>query len=95
MTEAKARRRRSELGKIHIGKKQLFDDHGDYRDMPQRFAGVRPSADLDEAGRWTVIEHLQACGVESRPVRKRSCSGCARTLTGYYSNGPQASNREA
>ena len=26
-------RRQSELAKIHIGKKQLFDDGGDYRDM--------------------------------------------------------------
>ena len=70
MTEAAARRRRSELGKIHIGKKQLFDDDSDYRDMLQAVAGVRSSADLDEAGRRTVIEHLNACGAEFRPARK-------------------------
>ena len=44
-------RRNSELGKIHIGKKQLFDDDGDYRDMLQSVAGVSSAADLDEAGR--------------------------------------------
>lgn len=70
MTESAARRRRSELGKIHIGKKQLFDDDGDYRDMLQSVAGVRSAADLDDAGRRSVIEHLKVCGVEFRPARK-------------------------
>ena len=63
-------RRNSELGKIHIGKKQLFDDDGDYRDMLQSVAGVSSAADLDEAGRRKVIEHLKACGAEFRPARK-------------------------
>ncbi len=70
MTQAAEKRRRSELGKIHIGKKQLFDDDGDYRDMLQSVAGVRSAADLDEAGRRLVLEHLKACGAEFRPARK-------------------------
>jgi len=63
-------RRRSELGKIHIGAEQLFDDDSDYRDMLQAVAGARSAADLDEAGRRTVTEHLKACGAEFRPARK-------------------------
>ena len=63
-------RRQSELAKIHIGKKQLFDDGGDYRDMLQSVAGVRSAADLDEGGRRAVLEHLKACGAEFRPARK-------------------------
>ena len=62
-------RRRSELAKIHVGSKQLFDDDDDYRGMLQAVAGVRSAADLDEAGRRKVIEHLKACGAEFRPAR--------------------------
>ena len=65
-------RRRSELAKIHIGAKQLFDDDGDYRAMLESVAGVRSAADADEAGRRRVIEHLKACGVRfGRPARER------------------------
>ncbi len=64
------KRRRSELAKIHIGKKQLFDADEDYRDMLESVAGVRSAADLDEAGRRKVLEHLKACGAEFRPARK-------------------------
>ena len=63
-------RRQSELAKIHIGKKQLFDDDGDYRDMLQSVAGVRSAAKLNEAGRRAVIEHLKACGAKFGPARK-------------------------
>ena len=38
--------------------------------MLQAVAGVRSAADLDEAGRRTVIEHLKACGAEFRPARE-------------------------
>ena len=70
MTEAEAKRRRFELAKIHIGKKQLFDDDGDYREILQFVAGVRSAADLDEAGRRIVIKRLKAWGAELRPARK-------------------------
>ena len=70
MSEAAGRRRKSELAKIHIGKKQLFDGDGEYRAMLRSLAGVRSAADLDEAGRRAVLEHLKTCGAEFRPVRK-------------------------
>lgn len=63
-------RRHSELAKIHIGAKQLFDDGGDYRDMLFSVAGVRSAKRLDEAGRRAVIEHLKACGAKFGPARK-------------------------
>ena len=63
-------RRRSELAKIHIGAKQLFDDDGDYRDMLFSVAGVSSAKQLDEAGRRAVIEHLKACGAKFGPARK-------------------------
>ena len=66
-----AKRRHSELGKIHIGAKQLFgDDREAYEDMLEAVTGVRSSAGLDQAGRRTVIEHLKSCGAEFRPARK-------------------------
>ena len=37
----------SGLGEIRIGKKHLFDDDCDYREMLQSVAGVRSAADLD------------------------------------------------
>ena len=65
-------RRRAELGKIHIGKKQLFEDDGAYRDMLEAVAGVRSAADLDEAGRRKVLEHMRACGAQFRPARDKA-----------------------
>ena len=63
--------RHSELGKIHIGAKQLFgDDREAYEDMLEAVTGVRSSAGLDQAGRRAVIEHLKSCGAEFRPARK-------------------------
>ena len=65
-------RRRAELGKIHIGKKQLFEDDGAYRDMLEAVAGVRSAAVLDEAGRRKVLEHMRACGAQFRPARDKA-----------------------
>ena len=79
MSETVARRRKSELAKIHIGRKQLLDDDGDYRAMLLSIACVRSAADLDEVGRRAVLEHLKACGAESRPARK---SGLKRNPPG-------------
>ncbi|MDE0125354.1 MAG: regulatory protein GemA [Bryobacterales bacterium] len=66
-----AKRRRSELAKIHIGAKQLFgDDREAYEDMLEEVTGKRSSAGLDQAGRRAVIEHLKSCGAKYRPARK-------------------------
>ena len=66
---AAAKRRKSELAKIHIGEKQLFPSKDAYRDMLESVAGVRSAADLDQAGRVKVIEHLEACGAKFKPAR--------------------------
>lgn len=66
-----AKRRRSELAKIHIGAKQLFgDDREPYEDMLEEVTGNRSSAGLDQSGRVAVIEHLKSCGAKYRPARK-------------------------
>lgn len=65
MTDA----RRNDLAKIHVAKKQLGLDDETYRDMLWTLARVRSAADLDDAGRKAVLEHLQARGF--RPKRKR------------------------
>ncbi len=65
-----AKRRRSELAKIHIAEKQLFRSKDEYRDMLESVAGVRSAADLDAAGRGKVLDHLAACGAVFKPARK-------------------------
>lgn len=58
--------RRAELAKIHVAKKQLGLDDETYRDMLWTVARVRSAADLDEAGRRKVLEHLTARGFRTR-----------------------------
>jgi len=65
-----AKRRRSELAKIHIAEKQLFRSKDEYRDMLESVAGVRSAADLDAAGRGKVLDHLADCGAVFKPARK-------------------------
>lgn len=65
-----AKRRRSELAKIHIAEKQLFRSKEEYRDMLESMAGVRSAADLDAAGRGKVLDHLSDCGAVFKPARK-------------------------
>lgn len=68
--------RNIELGKIHLGAKQLGLEDNAYRDMLWTIARVRSSADLDEQGRQDVIEHLQLCGaVFTRTRRTRPAQG--------------------
>jgi phage gp16-like protein len=57
--------RTSELAKIHIAKKQLALDDDTYRDMLWTVARVRSSADLDDAGRRKVLEHMKSRGFKS------------------------------
>ena len=54
--------RKSELAAIHVAKKQLGLDDGTYRAMLWTLERVRSAADLDEAGRRRVIDHLRARG---------------------------------
>lgn len=58
-------RRRRDMARIHIAKKQLGLDDGTYRDMLWSVARVRSSADLDYTGLQRVLAHLTACGFKS------------------------------
>ena len=64
-------RRKAELAKIHIGKKQLLADEEAYRDMLEAVAGVRSAGDLDAEGRRKVLDHLRSCGATFRPARPK------------------------
>ena len=57
-------RRRAELAKIHIGRKQLGLDEETYREMLKAVAGVRSSAELDAAGRKKLLAYLRKQGAE-------------------------------
>lgn len=54
--------RRRELAMVHIAVKQLGLDDVTYRQMLWSVARVRSSADLDSAGRKSVLDHLRARG---------------------------------
>lgn len=64
--------RRAELAKIHIAAKRLGMDatdknpNSDYRSMLWAVARVHSAADLDEAGRRRVLDHLKECGFKSK-----------------------------
>lgn len=61
-------RRRRELAQIHLGKKQLGLDEETYRALLWSVWRVRSAADLDEAGRRAVLDHMKQRGF--RPRRK-------------------------
>lgn len=54
--------RNNDLAKIHIARKQLGLDEETYRAMLWTLARVHSSADLDDAGRKKVIEHMKSRG---------------------------------
>lgn len=54
--------RNIELGKIHIGKKQLQLDDDVYRSMLWQVAQVKSASDLDPAGRQKVLQHMVLMG---------------------------------
>ena len=58
--------RRSELARIHIGKKELGMDDDTYRDMLFTVARVRSAKDLDRAGRQMVLDHMRGLGFKSK-----------------------------
>lgn len=82
MTKLAEDHRRRELATIHVAKKQLLDRHvlqsdDDYRSLLWTLCRVRSAADLDHAGRRTVIDHLKKLGFKetsgkstSRPVKR-------------------------
>jgi phage gp16-like protein len=54
--------RRRELAKIHIAAEELGLDRAAYEDMLWTLERVRSSADLDQAGRRRVLDHLRKRG---------------------------------
>lgn len=64
--------RKRELAMIHIAKQQLRMADESYRDILWTVARVRSAADLDWAGRKSVLDHLKACGFKAKaPKQKR------------------------
>jgi phage gp16-like protein len=59
-------RRRRDLAKIHIAKKQLGLDEDSYRAMLNMVAGVGSAADLDAEGRLAVLAHLRRIGFKAK-----------------------------
>lgn len=57
-----ADRRRRDLARIHLAKKELALDDEAYRDLLWAIARVRSAADLDWTGRRRVLEHLRKLG---------------------------------
>ena len=64
-------RRRAELAKIHIGKKQLSLDEETYRDLLERVTGARSSVELDAQARGHVIDEMRRLGCEFQGRRDR------------------------
>lgn len=60
-------RRKSELGKIHLAKKQLGMDDDTYRAMLHQVGGVDSAAALDDRGRAKVLDHLRKAGFKATP----------------------------
>lgn len=55
-----------ELAQIHIAKAQLGFDDETYRNMLWTVGRVRSSAELDHAGRASVLTHLKASGFKPK-----------------------------
>lgn len=62
--------RKRDLAKIHIAKKQLGLDDDTYRALLLEVAGVESAADLDEAGRYKVLNQLYRRGFVSSSGKK-------------------------
>jgi phage gp16-like protein len=56
--------RRRDLAAIHICKEKIGMDDITYREMLMSIAGVKSSADLDQAGREKVLNHLWKRGLK-------------------------------
>jgi hypothetical protein len=67
---AKPNPRNRELAAIHAAKHDLMLDDAEYRAMLWSVARVRSAADLDQAGRRKVLDHLRSRGAVRTP-RKR------------------------
>lgn len=62
--------RKRELAQIHIAKAALGLADDTYRDMLWTVARVRSASELDWSGRKRVLDHLKACGWNSRQAKQ-------------------------
>lgn len=84
-TEAVEReRRRIDLAKIHLAKRQLGLDDTAYRSLLRNVAGAESAAVLDRAGRLMVLEHLRWLGFSPRPARRRASPGQFRKIRALW-----------
>ena len=87
-------RRRAELAKIHIAKKDLGLDDGTYRAMLHAVAGVESAAELTACGRRDVLEHLKSAGFASKTARPKY-KGRPHNMDGLLSRDMQLRKIEA
>jgi len=60
---------------LHVAAGQLGLDDATYRDILERFAGVRSSVALDQGGFERVMEHLETCGFKKAQGSKHKAKG--------------------
>lgn len=60
-------KRKADLAKIHLAKKQLCMTEEDYRAMLQGQSGVNSASELDDQGRQKVLAHLRRAGFLAKP----------------------------
>jgi len=65
-----ADKKKSELAKIHIAKKQLGLDDDTYRAMLQQVASVNSAGELAAEQRGKVLEHLKNAGFKGSKTHK-------------------------
>lgn len=77
-------KRKADLAKIHIAKKDLGLDEDTYRTIVRSIGGAASgsSADLDIAGRARVLHHLRSKGWRPQRIRKTAAASKRTTATG-------------
>ncbi len=73
-------KRRAELAKIHIAKKELGMSEDDYRAMLLQVGGKESAGDLSAAARRQVLDHLAALGGKS--ARRKTYPGRPKNIDG-------------
>jgi len=75
-------RRQRQLAAIHIAAKQLGLDEDTYRAALWTVGRVRSAAELDEAGRRRMLDHLRGRGTPRYPGKPRRPSADCEALMG-------------
>jgi len=82
-SDAGKKRRKDDLAKIHIARKELAIDEDSYRQIIRDIGGADSgsSADLDMAGRRRVLQHFRDKGWRSKVKGKRAPAKAASGKT--------------